>query len=270
MPGIISFSRDGVGYIVVVALAVCLVCSVLVASAATFLKPLQTVNAKADRRSNILDVAGLPTGPDVDVNAVFRDRIDLRVVDLATGEYAKDVDVSKYDQRAAASDPDKSIKIAPSDDIADIKRRAKYAEVYLVHDEQGKLSRIVLPIHGYGLWSTMYGFLALEPDANTVDGIKYYEQGETPGLGGEVENPRWRAKWDGKQIYGDNGDDVRLSVIKGSVGANTPNAEYKVDGLSGATLTSRGVSNMIHYWMGENGFEPFLKNIRSGKLAAEG
>ncbi|GAB3682489.1 Na(+)-translocating NADH-quinone reductase subunit C [Salinisphaera aquimarina] len=269
MVGIVGFSRDGVGYIVVVALAVCLVCSVLVASAATFLKPLQTVNAKADRRSNILDVAGLPTGPDVDVNQVFKDRIETKVVDLSTGGYAQGVDVANYDQRAAASDPKKSIKIPPRQDIADIKRRAKYAEVYLVRDEQGKLSRIVLPIHGYGLWSTMYGFLALEPDANTVDGIKYYEQGETPGLGGEVENPRWRAKWDGKKVYGEDGD-VRLSVIKGSVGSNTPNADYKVDGLSGATLTSRGVSNMIHYWLGESGFEPFLKNIRSGKVAAEG
>jgi len=270
MPGIISFSRDGVGYIVVVALAVCLVCSVLVASAATFLKPLQTVNAQADRRSNILDVAGLPSGADVDVNQVFNDRIEKRVVDLSSGDYATDVDAAKFDQRAAASDPEKSIKISPQDDIADIKRRAKYAEVYLVNDEQGKLSRIILPIHGYGLWSTMYGFLALEPDANTVDGIKYYEQGETPGLGGEVENPRWRAKWDGKKVYGEDGDEVRLSVIKGSVGSNTSDAEHKIDGLSGATLTSRGVSNMIHYWMGANGFEPFLKNIRSGQVAAEG
>lgn len=262
-------SRDGVAYIVVVALAVCLVCSILVASAATFLKPMQTVNAKADRRSNILEVAGLPSGPDVDVNQVFTDRIDTRVVDLSTGRYAEDLNAKNFDQRAAASDPDKSIKIARGDDIADIKRRSKYAEVYLVKDEQGGLKTIVLPIHGYGLWSTMYGFLALKPDANTVEGIKYYEQGETPGLGGEVENPRWRAKWDGKKVYGDDGG-VQLSVIKGSVGSNTPNADYKVDGLSGATLTSRGVSNTIHYWLGANGFEPFLDNLRSGKLSADG
>lgn len=269
MVGIVGMSRDGVAYIVVVALAVCLVCSILVASAATFLKPMQVVNAKADRRSNILEVAGLPAGPDVDVNQVFNDRIETRVVDLSSGRYAQDKDAADFDQRTAASDPDKSIKISRGDDIADIKRRSKYAEIYLVDDEQGQLKTIVLPIHGYGLWSTMYGFLALEPDANTVAGIKYYEQGETPGLGGEVENPRWRSKWDGKKVYGENGD-VQLSVIKGSVGSNTPNAEYKVDGLSGATLTSRGVSNTIHYWLGANGFEPFLDNLRSGKLSADG
>lgn len=269
MPGIISFSRDGVGYVVVVALAVCLVCSVLVASAATFLKPMQTVNAKADRRSNILEVAGLPAGPGVDVNEVFRERIDARVVDLSSGELVEAREAENFDQRAAASDPDQSVKIPPARDVADIKRRAKNAEVYLVKDENGELETIVLPVHGYGLWSTMYGFLALAPDANTVKGIKYYEQGETPGLGGEVENPRWRAKWDGKKVYGESGE-VQLSVIKGSVGGNTPNAEYKVDGLSGATLTSRGVSNTIHYWLGENGFKPFLKKLRDGDLAAQG
>ena len=269
MPGIISFSRDGVGYIMFIALSVCLVCSVLVASAATFLKPMQTINAKADRRSNILEIAGLPSGPDVNVNQVFADRIETRVVDLSSGTFAENLDAQNFDQREAASDPEQSIDIQRQDDIADIKRRAKFAEVYLVRNEQGGLTTIVLPIHGYGLWSTMYGFLALEPDANTVVGIKYYEHGETPGLGGEVENPRWRANWDGKKVYGESGD-VRLSVIKGSVDANTSDPQYKVDGLSGATLTSRGVSNMIHYWLGANGFEPFLSNVRSGQLAAEG
>lgn len=269
MVGIVGFSRDGVGYIVVVALAVCLVCSILVASAATFLKPLQTVNAKADRRSNILEVAGLPHGPDVDINQVFAERIDSRAVDLSTGRFAEDIDASTYDQRKAASDPEQSIRIEPRADIADIKRRARYAEVYLVRSGQGDLQTIVVPIHGYGLWSTMYGFLALKPDTNTVTGIKYYEQGETPGLGGEVENPRWRDQWDDKKIYGESGD-VALSVIKGSVGEHTHNAEHKVDGLSGATLTSRGVSNMIHYWLGANGFKPFLENMRSGELAVAG
>lgn len=269
MVGITAMSRDGVGYIVVVALAVCLVCSILVASAATLLKPMQTVNAKADRRSNILEVAELPAGPDVDINQVFKERIEARVVDLSTGEYAEDLEAREFDQRVASSDPKMSINIPSDQDIADIRRRSKYAEVYLVRDSSGALETIVLPIHGYGLWSTMYGFLALAPDANTVKGLKYYEQGETPGLGAEVENPRWLAKWEGKRIYGENSE-VRLRVIKGAVGTDTRDAEYKVDGLSGATLTSRGVSNSIQYWLGDNAFGPFLRNMRSGERAAEG
>ncbi|MES1945435.1 Na(+)-translocating NADH-quinone reductase subunit C [Salinisphaera sp. PC39] len=260
MPGLLTFSRDGVAYIVVFALAVCLVCSVFVAASAVYLKPLQVANAQIDKRRNILQVAELYQ-PGDDVNEVFNERLEPRIVNLETGEFAEDIDPAEYDQREAARDPQMSVNVPRGEDIAGIKRRAKYAEVYLARDENGELSAIILPVHGYGLWSTMYGFLALEPDANTVIGLKFYEQGETPGLGGEVENPKWRALWDGKKVYGEDGE-VRLSVIKGAVGPDTPQKEHKVDGLSGATLTSRGVSSMIHYWLGERGFEPFLDRIR--------
>lgn len=260
MPGLLTFSRDGVGYIVFFALAVCLVCSVVVASAAVYLKPLQVANAKADKRRNILEVAELYE-PGDNVNAIFRERIEARIVNIETGEFMPDIDPADYDQRAAARDPDQSVNVPRDEDIAGIKRRAKYAEVYLAKDGDGDLSAIILPVHGYGLWSTMYGFMALEPDGNTVIGMKFYEHGETPGLGGEVDNPKWRAIWDGKEVYGEDGD-VRLRVIKGSVGPDTREGEYKVDGLSGATLTSRGVSSMVQYWLGERGFRPFLERFR--------
>lgn len=266
MPGLLTFSRDGVGYIVVFALAVCLVCSVFVAASAVYLKPLQVANAQIDKRRNILQVAELYQ-PGDDVNEVFNQRLEPRIVNLETGEFVEDIDPAEYDQREAARDPEMSVNVPRRQDIAGIKRRAKYAEVYLARDENGQLSAIILPVHGYGLWSTMYGFLALEPDANTVIGLKFYEHGETPGLGGEVENPKWRALWDGKKVYGEDGE-VQLSVIKGAVGPDTPQKEHKVDGLSGATLTSRGVSNMIHYWLGESGFEPFLKRIREQSESA--
>lgn len=267
MPGMLTMSRDSTSYIVLFALAVCLVCSVLVASAAVYLKPFQVANSQADKRRNILQVVDIYR-PGMDVNAVFEERIEPRVVDLSSGEYV-DMDPAEYDQRAAARDPATSVKIPAGRDIAGIKRRAEYAEVYLARDEDGDLDAVILPVHGYGLWSTMYGFLALEPDGNTVVGLKFYDQAETPGLGGEVENPRWRALWHGKQVYGEDGD-VRLSVIKGSVGPDTANREHKVDGLSGATLTSRGVSNMVHYWLGEEGFRPFLEHIRERTETAAG
>lgn len=268
MPGLLGISRDSTAYVVVVALAVCLVCSVVVSSAAVYLKPWQTANKQADRRRNILEVAGLME-PGIDINAVFRERIETRIVELSSGEYAPSIAPAKYNQREAARDPEMSIDVPAGEDIASIKRRARYAEVYLVHDKQGDLQSIVLPIHGYGLWSTMYGFLALKPDANTIIGLKYYEQGETPGLGGEVENPKWRALWPGKLVYGPD-DEPQIRVIKGKVGPNTPNKRYKVDGLSGATLTSRGVSNMLQYWMSEDGFKPFLERIRSQPQAGRG
>jgi Na+-transporting NADH:ubiquinone oxidoreductase subunit C len=118
-------------------------------------------------------------------------------------------------------------------------------------------------VRGAGLWSTLHGFLALENDLNTVAGLGFFEHGETPGLGGEVDNPNWKALWPGKKVY-DEGD-AKIQLIKGSVDANTAEAEHKVDGLSGATLTSRGVTNLLQFWMGENGYKPFLSNLQSGE-----
>ena len=133
--------------------------------------------------------------------------------------------------------------------------------VYLLHNDDGSLKTIVLPIHGYGLWSTLYGFLALKGDFDTVAGITFYEQEETAGLGGEVENPAWKALWVGKEIY-DEAHDVVFKVIKGNVDPKSADALHEVDGLSGATMTSRGVQNLIHYWLGAEGFGPLLANMQ--------
>ena len=132
-----------------------------------------------------------------------------------------------------------------------------------MEDPQGDIDKIILPIRGYGLWSTLYGFIALEADGNTVAGLGFYEHGETPGLGGEVDNPRWKAVWPGKQVYRDG--EVAIALIKGAVDTSSANAPWQVDGLAGATLTARGVTNLVQFWLGENGFEPFLNNLKSGE-----
>ena len=125
-----------------------------------------------------------------------------------------------------------------------------------------EIRQLVLPVHGYGLWSTLYGFIALENDLNTIKGLRFYEQGETPGLGGEVDNPKWRQQWKGKRIFDDNGE-LKIQVIHGHVTHNDPEADYKVDGISGATLTSKGVSNLLRFWLGDRGFGPYLKKLRA-------
>ena len=90
------------------------------------------------------------------------------------------------------------------------------------------IESIILPMHGYGLWSTMYGFLAIEADGQTVKSINFYDQGETPGLGGEVVNPNWRALWKGKKVYSESGE-VELGLIKGVVDTSKSGSEYDVD-----------------------------------------
>src|SRR5690606_36367457 len=128
-------------------------------------------------------------------------------------------------------------------------------------DAQGEMDTIILPFRGKGLWSTMKGLVILEKDLNTIAGLGFYEHAETPGLGGEIDNPSWQAQWVGKKVYNEDGEPA-ISVVKAK---NQALEAYQVDSLSGATLTSNGVSNALHFWMGDKGFKTFLKNLSNGE-----
>lgn len=254
-------SNDGIKKTLTVALLLCVVCSVIVSIAAVVLKPAQEANQALDRKRNILAAAGM-LDESRSVDELFA-QVETRVVDLRTGRFSDEVDPQSYDQRRAAKDSAYSVALGAGDDPAKILRKEHYALVYLFQDSAGDIDRIVLPVHGYGLWGQLYGFIALESDATTVAGLGFYEHKETPGLGGEVDNPRWKALWPGKQAYRDG--EVAIEVIKGTVMPGAPNADYEVDGLAGATLTTRGVSNLVQYWLGDSGFAPFLANLQAGE-----
>lgn len=256
-----SSNRESVSRTITVALLVCLVCSVVVSVAAVSLKPVQITNQLLDKKRNILSIAGL-LEEGVSVEEQFK-KVTARLVDLRTGEFSDAVDPLTYDQQKASKEPDMSKRLDASVDIASIRRRADYATVYMV-EKEGGIETMILPIHGYGLWSTLYGFVALEGDLKTVVGLGFYQHAETPGLGGEVDNPNWKAQWTGKVVYDEEGQ-VAVEVIKGSVDPSMADAEHKIDGLAGATLTSRGVEKLVQFWMGESGFRPFLNNLRSGE-----
>lgn len=255
-----SAKTDTVLRTLLVALFVSLVCSSFVASAAIVLQPLQVENAILDMRRNILQVAGL-WDPGVDVDELF-ESIEPRVIDLQSGAYVEDIDPEAFDPAEAAKDPELSVQVPPDLDVAKVRRRAKYALVYLVREDD-EVSKIILPISGYGLWSTLYGFLALEADGNTVSDITFYAHGETPGLGDFIVRPAWRELWRGKRAFDESGN-LELQVVKGRVSADDPLADYHVDGVSGATLTGNGVSNMMTYWLGDHGYGPFLQTIQGG------
>ncbi len=257
---VLALSNDSLEKTIAVALSLCFVCAILVSFAAVALRPIQTMNKAMDMKKNILEVAGL-LDEGTDIHQAFEEQIEEKLVDIETGEYIEDMDPAQYDQRKAAKDPAQNVLLTSNQDIASIKARAKIAKVYLVKSGE-QIESIILPVHGYGLWSTMYGFLALEADGQTVKSINFYDQAETPGLGGEVVNPNWRALWQGKKVYNDSGEPA-LGLIKGVVDTSKPGAEYKVDGLAGATLTSNGVSNLIKYWMSAEGFAPYLDKVKS-------
>jgi Na+-transporting NADH:ubiquinone oxidoreductase subunit C len=239
-----------------IVIAVCVVCSVLVSSAAVVLAPIQHENALKVRKRQILQAAGLLLAGG-DVNQQFA-RMTPRMVSLDDGDYVEAGDPVDFDVARASRDPAASSAVAAGTDIAKIRRRPAIMPVYLV-EQAGRIETVVLPVHGYGLWSTMYGFLALDGDGRTVKGISFYQHGETPGLGAEIDNPSWQAKWIGKQALAADGD-VLLSVVKGEPrGARVAS---EVDGLAGATLTARGVENLVRYWLGEQGFGPYLARLR--------
>lgn len=277
---VLAMPNDSFEKTLAVAFALCLAGAVLVSGSAVALKPLQEINKSRDEKVNILEVAGL-LDKDTNVDEVFKS-FEAKIIDLATGEYVDSIDVKTYDQWKASKDPAMSVAIPSEKDTANIKRKPNYAKVYLVK-ESGKIKSMILPVSGYGLWSTMFGFIALEADAQTVVGLNLYDQAETPGLGGEVVNPKWKAIWKGKKVYNFTGKElhestltekgqaieigeVALGLVKGGVEPGKPGSEFQVDALAGATLTSRGVSNLVQYWMGKEGYGVYLAKVRTGKV----
>ena len=266
--------KSSVGYIVLFCLGVCLFCSVVVSLSAVGLKDMQDRNKKLDKQKKVLTVAGLIKNGEsplpAEIESLFAKRIKAVIVDLKTGKIDKEAtkEAEKYDQQKAKKDPTLS-KSAPKN-LAGVQRIPNKAVVYQVSkNEMGEdgsgfeLTQYIFPVEGKGLWSTLYGFVAMAPDCNQIKGLTFYAHLETPGLGGEVDNPKWKAKWPGKLAFGELGSDpkgwdkVKIAVLK-SGGDGKPHA---VDGLSGATITSNGVTYLLRFWLGGNGFGPYIQNV---------
>ena len=254
--------RHNTTYTFLFAGAVCVVCAILVSSSAVSLSELQQINATLDKQKNVLLAGGLASANEKLSAEEIQQRfgnVRALAIDLATGEAAPGVDPASFDQRKEAANPETS-RAAPQN-LSTIKRLPHHAVIYHVLDASGDVTMIVLPIEGYGLWSTLYGFLALDADTKTIRGITYYQHKETPGLGGEVDNPSWKALWPGRIAFDDSGKPA-ITVIKGQAGSPDQDP-HRVDGLSGATITSRGVTNMLQFWLGENGFAAYLEKFRA-------
>jgi Na+-transporting NADH:ubiquinone oxidoreductase subunit C len=251
-------------YIIGFAAAVCLVCGLLVASSAVALKPLQEENAILDRQKKVLIVAGLMRNDEEkspeEIKSLFNNNIEARIVVLKTGKYNVKGDTKTFDQKKVTADPTTSIA-APTNK-AGVPRVPNEAMVYIKRDGK-KVDRLILPVEGKGLWSTLYGYIALSDDANTIKGLIFYKHGETPGLGGEIENPLWTRLWPGKLVFdvdkgGQPTKTPKIEVVKGQA---QPGNKYQIDGLSGATITGRGVTHLVQFWVGQQ-FGPYLVNFR--------
>lgn len=248
-----SAKKETLGRTVGVVVAVCLACSIVVSGAAVGLRQLQNDNSALDKKSNILSAAGLlgEASSKEEISELYASRVEEKFIELATGEYVEKPSAD-FDMYKAAKTAEFGVEVSGSN--VGFKQRSSIASVYHIKDEAGDVSRIILPVHGSGLWDLMYGFLAVDNDGQTIRELIYYQHKETPGLGAEILNPAWQAKWDGKQLFKDG--EVAIAVDK-NVGDDN---QYAVDALSGATLTSNGVENTLVYWAGENGYGVYLKN----------
>ncbi len=230
-----------------VALLVSVVCALLVSLTAVGLADRQQANRDRDLLKNVLAAAGVDDP----------DAIDLRIIELESGEYVTSEEIGQgtYDQKAATEDHELSVDLPRKDDIASIGRRENYSYVGLIHGEDQRLAQVILPVRGQGFSSMLRAFVVLDADGTTVQALTVYEQGETPGLGGEITNPDWLASWKGKKVYDDEGA-VQIRVGPAA-------ADYQVDALSGATVTSDAMTNLMQFWFGDSGFKVYLEKLRS-------
>lgn len=247
--------KDSVRNTLIVALSVSLTCAVLVSVTSVVLKPRQLENRLyyGGYRSvvQLIQTLDLGLGAEETMRA-----LDVRIIDIDTGAYADGIDPAKFDQREALKDPAWSIDIPPGADVAKLKRRAKRAQVYELR-RAGRLHGVVLPLSGAGMWSTVYGYIALKADLNTIAGVVFHEHGETPGIGDKIQDPKWLEQWRGRAIRRDGR--VAFEVVKNP----SPDARaFQVDAITGATITSEGTGRMVRYWLADHAFRPYLDSLR--------
>lgn len=247
---------DTVPRTLAIATIVAIVCSALVASSVTILRPIQIAQTQLERNHAIVTTAGRLLAEKVSDREIVNRYLDLEahVVDIATGDYAPDRDARSFDHWEANTDTSNNHVIADEFDTAGLETRATQAPIYLVR-KSAALERVVLPVHGRAMWSTVYGYVALDPDLVTIADIVFFRHGETAGIGDRIQDPSWYAQWRGKRIYDENGE-LRIDVVKGAQGP------YQVDLISGASVTSDAAGNIVRYWFSDDGYRTLLDQLR--------
>lgn len=248
---------------ILVTLLTAMICSSLVSAAVVVLRPIQLNNQLLERGRNIMTLTGLlPAGEfpgDEEMLDLFNS-LDTRIVNIDEGRFDDTVDPLTFDMRRAANDPELSTGVPGGQDLASIGRRSRYATVYMVWNEEG-LDRLILPVRGAGMWSMLYGYIALDSDFTTIAGMAFYEQTETPGLGDQITHEHWLEQWQGKQVYDDQGTAL-FNVSEGKVQPGSVHAPFQVDALTGATVTANAVTGLVQYWFGPHGYKGLLDQMK--------
>jgi len=229
-------------YTFMFAFAVCVTCSLALSVVSEGLKEKKALNVALDMKKNILKAVDLETP-------------------LSAKAQAKEA-LGIYDAKIEEKVINTEGRVVEGKLPEDIQEKETLYPMY-VYKERGQIRAYCFPIIGKGLWSTLYGYFALESDAMTVRGVTFYKHGETPGLGAEIEKDWFQNNFKGKKIWDVQRNRlVPIKLTKGKAENVVPRAElsFNVDGISGATMTSKGVTAMIDQWL--NMYEPFFKKIR--------
>lgn len=234
-------------YTLFFAAVVTITCSILLSSAANLLKDRQKENIALDKRKNIITSAGFKA---------------------AEGkEFTRQEILKIYDENIKSAVLDLNGNIVEGKHVSDLdpKVDTELLPIYFA-EKDGKISSYIIPVSGKGLWSTIYGYFALEPDGNTVKGITFYQHGETPGLGGEIEKEWFTSNFVGKKIRNKKGELVSITIVKGKVAEKIKpqNQENYVDGISGSTLTGKGVTKFLKKDLVK--YEPYFAKIKNKQM----
>jgi Na+-transporting NADH:ubiquinone oxidoreductase subunit C len=256
-------SKDSPKNALLAVLVTALVCSSLVSAAVVLLRPIQLNNQLLEQSRNIMQMTGLlPAEGELDDDEMLGlyKSVDRRIINISDAVFDQAIDPNIFDKRKAVNDKELGVQIPTGMDLASIGRRSRFAPVYMVWKEN-VLERVILPVRGAGMWSMLYGYIALESDLNTIAGMTFYEQNETPGLGDQITHGHWLEQWQGRRIYDEQGE-IRFRVSEGVVAPGSATSGFEVDALTGATVTGNAVTNMMHYWFGPHGYQEFLADLR--------
>ncbi|WP_338761253.1 NADH:ubiquinone reductase (Na(+)-transporting) subunit C [Bernardetia sp. ABR2-2B] len=246
-------SKESNAYILTFSIAMILVIAVVLGLVKEFTKEAQKQAVELDTQKQILS-AIVPlsevgeTGEEV--NAYYAKHIESIAVDVNGDE-----------KKMKGNEPIIPEKVSIRKEFKKKEKSEKILPVFKFKDDAGKVTAYILPVYGNGLWDNIWGYIALEPDMKTVKGAVFDHQGETPGLGARIADTEVENRYKGKAIYNAKGELASIEMIKGE-GNVEPGAltEHEVDGLSGATITARGVNDMLDKYFAL--YENYIQKVK--------
>jgi Na+-transporting NADH:ubiquinone oxidoreductase subunit C len=215
--------RNSNTYTFIYAAAMVILVAAILASVAMALRPLQNTNIEVEKKQNILASVNIESTAE-NAEEIYAEKIQNQYVINSEGEVVEGRDAFEVDLKKQQAKP----------------LEERLLPVYECQTEEGL--KYIFPMRGAGLWGPIWGFVSLDSDMSTIYGANFDHQGETPGLGAEIATDWFQAEFKGKEIYNDQGELVSITITKS--GQEAPE-EHSVDGISGGTITSKGLQEML-------------------------